>query len=128
MHSRKYYRVEMRRSVNVVVYSWVGIRLNLRRCTMVFPLQDSYIQDKISRNNTAKSRSCTYFNQTIGNRYTYRQQSKETYSLEISTEEAAKVMQTLNYMPSVIMREYDVSACTDVTGFGVLGSWSGVYQ
>ena len=35
--------------------------------------------------------------------------------------EAIKVMETLNYLPSKILRNYDVSACTDVTGFGLLG-------
>ena len=30
-------------------------------------------------------------------------------------------MNTLNDKSSEIMREYDISACTDVTGFGLLG-------
>ena len=35
--------------------------------------------------------------------------------------EAIKVMETLNYLPSKLLADYDVSACTDVTGFGLLG-------
>jgi len=35
--------------------------------------------------------------------------------------EAIKVMESLNYLPSKILRDYDVSACTDITGFGLLG-------
>jgi selenide,water dikinase len=30
-------------------------------------------------------------------------------------------MASLNYLPSKIMRKYDVSSCTDITGFGLLG-------
>jgi selenide,water dikinase len=30
-------------------------------------------------------------------------------------------MASLNYLPSKIMRKYDVSSCTDVTGFGLMG-------
>jgi selenide,water dikinase len=33
----------------------------------------------------------------------------------------ADIMESLNYLPSKIMRKYDVSSCTDVTGFGLLG-------
>ena len=35
--------------------------------------------------------------------------------------ECAKIMASLNYLPSKIMRKYDVSSCTDITGFGLLG-------
>ncbi len=33
----------------------------------------------------------------------------------------ADIMAALNYLPSKIMRKYDVSSCTDITGFGLLG-------
>ena len=36
-------------------------------------------------------------------------------------EEAIKVMTTLNRLPKEIMDNYPVHACTDVTGFGLLG-------
>jgi len=35
--------------------------------------------------------------------------------------EAIKIMEALNYLPSKILRQYDVSSCTDITGFGLLG-------
>ena len=36
-------------------------------------------------------------------------------------EKVASILATLNYQASLIMQKYDVSACTDVTGFGLLG-------
>jgi selenide,water dikinase len=38
-----------------------------------------------------------------------------------TTLEAVKVMEALNHLPSQLLKEYEVSACTDVTGFGLLG-------
>jgi len=75
---------------------------------------------KISRNNTAKIGHVLVLTKPLGTGILSTAIKRDLLS-EPSTEEAAKVMQTLNYMPSVIMREYDVSACTDVTGFGLLG-------
>ncbi len=40
---------------------------------------------------------------------------------EAAKKEAIKVMEALNYLPSQLLREYEVSACTDITGFGLLG-------
>jgi len=76
--------------------------------------------DNISRNNTAKVGHVLILTKPLGTGILSTAIKRDLLS-KSSTEEAAKVMQTLNYMPSVIMREYDVSACTDVTGFGVLG-------
>lgn len=33
----------------------------------------------------------------------------------------ANIMESLNYLPSKLLRKYDVSSCTDITGFGLLG-------
>jgi selenide,water dikinase len=42
--------------------------------------------------------------------------------VDISTiKECAKIMASLNYIPSRIMRKYRVNSCTDITGFGLLG-------
>ena len=38
-----------------------------------------------------------------------------------SIKKCADIMASLNYLPSKIMRKYDVSSCTDVTGFGLMG-------
>lgn len=40
---------------------------------------------------------------------------------ENSIKEVVKIMETLNYKTSKILKEYDTSACTDITGFGLLG-------
>ena len=36
-------------------------------------------------------------------------------------EKVASILATLNHTASKIMKQYDVSACTDITGFGLLG-------
>lgn len=38
-----------------------------------------------------------------------------------AVEKTATILAQLNYKASLIMREFDVSACTDVTGFGLAG-------
>ena len=38
-----------------------------------------------------------------------------------SVKNIAHILSQLNYKASIIMQEYDVSACTDITGFGLLG-------
>ncbi len=38
-----------------------------------------------------------------------------------TVKKVASILSTLNYKPSLIMKKYDVSACTDVTGFGLAG-------
>ena len=40
---------------------------------------------------------------------------------DVSIKNIANILSQLNYKASLIMQEYDVSACTDVTGFGLLG-------
>lgn len=37
------------------------------------------------------------------------------------TQKTADILAQLNYKASLVMREFDVGACTDVTGFGLLG-------
>lgn len=40
---------------------------------------------------------------------------------EKDMQHTAEILRTLNYKTSLIMREFNVSACTDITGFGLLG-------
>jgi len=75
---------------------------------------------KIKRNNTAKIGHVLILTKPLGTGILSTAIKRDLLS-DSSTEEAAKVMQTLNYLPSVMMQKYDVSACTDVTGFGLLG-------
>ncbi|MEI8005681.1 MAG: selenide, water dikinase SelD [Bacteroidota bacterium] len=46
---------------------------------------------------------------------------KRGYSSPEAAAEAVKVMMELNKKPAEILMKYDVHACTDVTGFGLLG-------
>jgi len=75
---------------------------------------------KISRNNTAKVGHLLILTKPLGTGILSTAIKRDLLS-QSAAEEAARVMQSLNYMPSVLMREYNVSACTDVTGFGLLG-------
>ena len=75
---------------------------------------------RIVQNNTAKAGHVLILTKPLGTGILSTAIKRDLLS-EPSMEEAAKIMQSLNYFPSVVMREYDVSACTDVTGFGLLG-------
>jgi len=75
---------------------------------------------KIMQNNTAKAGHVLILTKPLGTGILSTAIKRDLLE-ESSVLEAAKVMQSLNYLPSKIMREYDVSACTDVTGFGLLG-------
>ncbi len=75
---------------------------------------------RIVQNNTAKIGHVLILTKPLGTGILSTAIKRDLLG-EKSMEEAARVMQTLNYIPSRIMREYDVSACTDVTGFGLLG-------
>jgi selenide,water dikinase len=75
---------------------------------------------KIMQNNTAKAGHVLILTKPLGTGILSTAIKRDLLE-ESSVLEAAKVMQSLNYLPSKIMREYDVSACTDVTAFGLLG-------
>ncbi len=46
---------------------------------------------------------------------------KRGYASREAAEEAIKIMCALNKRPAEILKQFDVHACTDVTGFGLLG-------
>jgi len=75
---------------------------------------------KIMQNNTAKVGHLLILTKPLGSGILSTAIKRDLLG-ESSMEEAAKVMQSLNYLPSKYMRDYRVSACTDVTGFGLLG-------
>ncbi len=75
---------------------------------------------KILRNNTPKIGHLLVLTKPIGMGILTTAIKRDLLSKE-TTLEAIKVMQTLNYMSSKLLREYEVSACTDITGFGLLG-------
>ena len=76
--------------------------------------------DKIYRNNTAKIGHVLVLTKPLGMGI-LTTAIKRDLLVEPVKEEAVKIMETLNYLPSKILRDYDVSSVTDITGFGLLG-------
>lgn len=76
--------------------------------------------DKIYRNNTAKIGHSLVLTKPLGMGILTTAIKRDLLN-ESTTNEAIKIMETLNYLPSKVLRDYDVSACTDITGFGLLG-------
>ena len=75
---------------------------------------------KVLRNNTPKIGHVLVLTKPIGMGILTTAIKRDLLSKE-TTLEAVKVMEALNFLPSKLLREYDVSACTDITGFGLLG-------
>ncbi|RXJ66306.1 selenide, water dikinase SelD [Halarcobacter ebronensis] len=76
--------------------------------------------NKIYKNNTAKIGHVLVLTKPLGIGILTTAIKRDLIS-ESTKKEAIKVMESLNYLPSKILRQYDVSSCTDVTGFGLLG-------
>ena len=76
--------------------------------------------DKILRNNTAKIGHVLVLTKPLGMGILTTAIKRDLLN-ESTTNEAVKIMESLNYLPSKILRDYDVSSCTDITGFGLLG-------
>jgi len=75
---------------------------------------------QIYRNNTPKIGHVLVLTKPIGMGILTTAIKRDLLS-EPTMLEAIKVMQELNYKASKLLRKFDVSACTDVTGFGLLG-------
>ncbi len=76
--------------------------------------------NNIYRNNTAKIGHVLVLTKPIGMGILTTAIKRDLLSDE-TTREAIKIMETLNYLSSKILRQYDVSSCTDITGFGLIG-------
>ena len=76
--------------------------------------------DKIIKNNTAKVNDDIILTKPIGSGI-ISTAIKRDMADKLSLNQSIDIMNTLNDKSSEIMREYDISACTDVTGFGLLG-------
>lgn len=74
----------------------------------------------IVRNNTPKIGHVLVLTKPIGMGILTTAIKRDLIPLEL-TKKCAEIMASLNYLPSKIMRKYDVSSCTDITGFGLLG-------
>jgi selenide,water dikinase len=75
---------------------------------------------KILRNNTPKIGDVLVLTKPIGMGILTTAIKRDLLRKETMLE-AVKVMETLNYLPSKLLAEYNVSACTDITGFGLMG-------
>lgn len=76
--------------------------------------------DKIYRNNTPRVGDVLILTKPIG--MGVLTTAIKADMLETSAvEKTAEILAQLNHKASVIMREFDVSACTDITGFGLAG-------
>ena len=76
--------------------------------------------DKIYRNNTPRVGDVLILTKPIG-MGVLTTAIKADMLEEKAVIKTADILAQLNYKASVIMREFDVSACTDVTGFGLAG-------
>ena len=76
--------------------------------------------DKIIKNNTAKENDSIILTKPIGSGIITTAIKKEL-SDDKTTAEVIKVMNTLNDSAAQIMTQFSISACTDVTGYGLLG-------
>lgn len=75
---------------------------------------------RVLRNNTPKIGHVLVLTKPIGLGILTTAIKRDLLKKE-TTLEAVKVMETLNHLPSKLLGDYDVSACTDITGFGLLG-------
>ena len=76
--------------------------------------------DKIIRNNRPKIEHVLVLTKPLGMGILSTAIKRDLLPLNI-IKDCAKIMASLNYLPSKIMRKYDVSSCTDITGFGLMG-------
>ena len=76
--------------------------------------------EKIQKNYGAKEGDILIITNQVGTGIVSTAAKVDMASKE-ACEEAIKVMTTLNRLPKEIMDNYPVHACTDVTGFGLLG-------
>lgn len=74
----------------------------------------------IIRNNTALIGHKLILTKPIGMGILTTAIKRDLLDLDL-IKECSKIMASLNYQASKIMRKYKVSSCTDITGFGLLG-------
>lgn len=76
--------------------------------------------NEIIRNNTSKIGHVLVLTKPLGMGILTTGIKRDLVDIKVM-KYCADIMATLNYLPSKIMRKYDVSSCTDITGFGLLG-------
>jgi len=75
---------------------------------------------EIIRNNTSKIGHVLVLTKPLGMGILTTGIKRDLVDIKVM-KYCADIMATLNYLPSKIMRKYDISSCTDITGFGLLG-------
>ncbi|MBD3829346.1 MAG: selenide, water dikinase SelD [Arcobacter sp.] len=76
--------------------------------------------NKVIRNNTPKIGHVLVLTKPLGMGILTTAIKRDLIDISL-IKECAKIMSSLNYLPSKIMRKYEVSSCTDITGFGLMG-------
>ncbi len=76
--------------------------------------------NEIIRNNTSKIGHVLVLTKPLGMGILTTGIKRDLVDIKVM-KHCADIMATLNYLPSKIMRKYDISSCTDITGFGLLG-------
>lgn len=76
--------------------------------------------NEIIRNNTPKIGHVLVLTKPLGMGILTTAIKRDLIDISL-IKECAKIMSSLNYLPSKIMRKYEVSSCTDITGFGLMG-------
>ena len=76
--------------------------------------------DKVLRNNSAKPGDVLVLTKPLGMGVLTTAIKRDLLD-DANMKEVVKIMAALNHKTSQIMREFRVNACTDITGFGLLG-------
>ncbi len=76
--------------------------------------------NEVIRNNTAKVGDVLVLTKPIGMGILTTAIKRDLLPFNMM-KKCSEIMAMLNYLPSKIMRKYRVHACTDITGFGLLG-------
>ncbi|WP_323586831.1 selenide, water dikinase SelD [Aliarcobacter butzleri] len=76
--------------------------------------------NEVIRNNTPKIGHVLVLTKPIGMGILTTAIKRDLLELNL-IKDCAKIMASLNYLPSKMMRKYEISSCTDITGFGLMG-------
>lgn len=74
----------------------------------------------VIRNNSAKVGDVLVLTKPLGMGVLTTAIKRDLTDISV-IKECAKIMASLNYLPSKIMKKYRINSCTDITGFGLLG-------
>jgi selenide, water dikinase len=74
----------------------------------------------VIRNNSAKVGEVLVLTKPLGMGVLTTAIKRDLTDISV-IKECAKIMASLNYLPSKIMKKYRINSCTDITGFGLLG-------